>query len=458
MNFKKIFVCCICCCMALTVNPAPVNAVDPSTVAVIATEILRAVPEGISFIFDKCGKLHAIAAHNDEVKKYEEEKRAFSGLRTLQDIQSMLIDVVNGVSPIPVYGQESAKRQCFDAVSGCIARIKTTDLEKKGSIIYMIGPSGTGKTTMAKAIANAFLKNSDHTCCFIECSQISKDTELGTQLFKTVNRPANLCPKKEAMGFWQSVATVFSGGDTSDPMSKMGTYTVPVAAPVLSHILKWDGNAVIIIDEFDKMKRLCSTQSYDGEPEEDKSADEILKSISSNGYYMMGDTKIDSSNVLFIITTNESRENLERNFGQYGVKGGGVQRLNIIEFDRLDDDCSKRIIDTMLEKVKKALTNRSGDFKLKSVTFSDQTLLKDSEAKQGRAKDDLWDSIFGLCVRELDKLQYQSVELIFNQEHSFEYRIIPNPKATKSMAIVDFSDPCNAICDFSDECLVDYSS
>lgn len=117
-----------------------------------------------------------------------------------------------------------------------------------------------------------------------------------------------------------------------------------------------------------------------------------------------------------------------------------------------------------LEKVKKAPTNRSGDFKLKSVTFLDQTLanmvqyIKDSEAKQGSAKDDLWDSIFGLCVRELDKLQYQSIELIFNQEHSFEYRIIPNPKATKSMEIVDFSDPCNAIYDFSEEFLVDYSS
>lgn len=92
---------------------------------------------------------------------------------------------------------------------------------------------------------------------------------------------------------------------------------------------------------------------------------------------------------------NESRENLERNFGQYGVEGGGAQRLNIIEFGRLDGDCSKRIIDTMVEKVKKLLTNRSGDFKLKSVNFSDQTLanmaqyIKDSEAKQGRAKDDL---------------------------------------------------------------------
>ena len=169
------------------------------------------------------------------------------------------------------------------------------------------------------------MKHSDRTCCFVECSQIAKDKELGTQLFKTVTRPANLCPSKKSMGFWEGVVSVMGSGKSSDPMSTMGTYEITVAAPILDHILRWDGNVVVIIDEFDKMKRLCTTQSFDGDLVVDKSADEILKSISSNGFYMIGDTKVDCSNVLFIITTNESREELEQNFGQGGVVGGVVR-------------------------------------------------------------------------------------------------------------------------------------
>lgn len=460
MNFKKILVCILCFFMTISAGLTPVEAVDPATVLIVG-ELLQLVPQGIAFILDKSGKIHAVVSHNDEVKKYIAEKAAYGGLRTLADMRSMLIDVVNGVSPIPVYGQDLAKQQCFDAVSGCIGRIKTMGLEKRGNIIYMIGPSGTGKTTMARAIANAFLKNSDRTCCFVECSQIAKDKELGTQLFKTVTRPANLCPQKKAIGFWEGLGLVMDKGSLSDPMSSMGTYEITVAAPILNHILTWDGNVVVIIDEFDKMKRLCSTQSYDGELVEDKSADEILKSISSNGFYMIGDTKVDCSNVLFIVTTNESREDLERNFGQGGVVGGGAQRLNIIEFGKLDDGCSKRIIDQMAARVQRTLTDRSGDFKLKSVKFSDQTLanmaqyIRDSDVKQGRAKDDLWDAIFGLCVRHLDELQYNDIELIFDSEHSFHYAITASGQASAkpgdTVHWMDFSGATTAMHDFSAE-------
>lgn len=446
--------------MTISYGITPTKAVDPATVLIVG-ELLQLVPQGLAFVLDKSGKIHAVAAHNDEVKKYIAEKETYGGLRKLKDMRDMLIDVVNGVSPIPVYGQGLAKRQCFDAVSGCIGRIKAMGLEKRGNIIYMIGPSGTGKTTMARAIANAFLKNSDRTCCFVECSQISKDKELGAQLFKTVTRTANLCPQKKAIGFWDGLVSVMGKGSASDPMSSMGTYEIPVAAPILDHILRWDGKVVVIIDEFDKMKRLCSTQSFDGEPTEDKSADEILKSISSNGFYMIGDTKVDCSNVLFIVTTNESREELEANFGQGGVVGGGAQRLNIIEFGKLDAGCSRRIIDQMVERLRRTLTDPSGDFKLKSVKFSAQTLASmaqyiiDSDVKQGRAKDDLWDGIFGLCVRRLDELQYNDVELIFDPNHSFTHAIIarrqPPARPVATLDWTDFSSVPTEMHDFSDE-------
>lgn len=468
MNFKKILSCILCFFVTISASLPPAKAVDAATVLIV-TGLLQGVPQGLAFIFDKGGKIHAVVSHNDEVKKYIADKTTYGGLRTLVDMRRMLTDIVDGVSPIPVYGQTLAKRQCFDAVSGCIGRIKAMGLEKRGNIIYMIGPSGTGKTTMARAIADAFLKHSDRTCCFVECSQIAKDKELGTQLFKTVTRPANLCPSKKSMGFWEGVVSVMDSGKSTDPMSAMGTYEITVAAPILDHILRWDGNVVVIIDEFDKMKRLCTTQSFDGDLVVDKSADEILKSISSNGFYMIGDTKVDCSNVLFIITTNESREELEQNFGQGGVVGGGAQRLNIVEFGKLDDECSKRIIGSLSDRMRVTLTNPAGEFKLNSVNFSDQTLanmaqyVKDSDVKQGRAKDDLWDGVFGLCVRYLSEFQYNDVEFIFKPDHSFDYAITPrntpSSASQTTLNIMDFSNVSASICDYGDEtCLVDYSN
>ena len=50
-------------------------------------------------------------------------------------------------------------------------------------------------------------------------------------------------------------------------------------------------------------------QSYDDT--DDKSGDEILKSISSNGDYTVGTEEVDCSKALFIVTSNETREQLE---------------------------------------------------------------------------------------------------------------------------------------------------
>lgn len=145
---------------------------------------------------------------------------------------------------------------------------------------------------------------------------------------------------------------------------------------------------------------------------------------------MVGSTKVDCSDVLFIVTTNETREELEASFGQRGVVGGGAQRLNIIEFTRLDDDAIRRIINDMLKVATDILTDPSGEFKIKNIRFSEQTILnmiqyiRENEVKQARAKTGLWNGLFGVCTKDLDKLQHKDVELIFNENKTFSYQII----------------------------------
>ena len=45
----------------------------------------------------------------------------------------------------------------------------------------------------------------------------------------------------------------------------------------------------------------------------DKSADEIFRSIASTGKYKFMNKEVDCSKVLFLITTNETLEELEKN-------------------------------------------------------------------------------------------------------------------------------------------------
>lgn len=105
-----------------------------------------------------------------------------------------------------------------------------------------------------------------------------------------------------------------------------------------------------------------------------------------------------------MITTNETREELERNFGQRGVVGGGAQRLNIIEFTLLDDDAIRRIINDILKVATDTLPNPSGELKIRNIRFSEQTILnmiqyiRENEVSQGRTTTDLWNRLFGVCI------------------------------------------------------------
>ena len=327
-------------------------------------------------------------------------------------------------------GQSKAKSQCFNALSGCLQRIedakkgKTDARNLRGNIVYMVGPSGVGKTTMAKAIANAVLNHDEKSSIFIDSANINGDSELGKQLFKTVMK--------------------YDIGEerfTNSFSSNFGIYQKEVESPLLDHILMWP-EAVVIIDEYDKMKLISKnggekipdfsglfglsvtnpdassqdTSTNDG-GKQDKSADEILKSIAATGKYRVSFNEIDCSKILFLVTTNETREELEKNFGVNGKTGGGIQRLNVIEFNYLELEDCYQIVDDIIQESNEYLTDKSGYFKLGSLIFDDETkaamadYIYNNKDMQGRSKFLLKDNILNLFSFSLDKNQGKSFKI-----------------------------------------------
>lgn len=471
MKLKKFLTCITCSLVLITSNCNHTHAIDPTTILLLGSQVASVIGSGIKFFLDISGKICCVSSYNEDIEKYIAEKEKYGGYRDAEEIVSKIKDIVSGKSQIKIYGQIKAKEQCFNALAGCLERIHGDypSSEKRGNIVYMIGSSGTGKTTMARAISDAFLKHSDHTCCFIECSNINKIEELGTQLFRTVNKVMNLRASKEKLGYLESILL------KKQPQENIvGGYDARVASRMLEHLLKWDGKAVVIIDEYDKMKKICRQHSFGEEVEDDKTADEILKSIASNGYYMMGTEKIDCSKTLFLITTNESREQLEKNFGQNGITGGGAQRLNIIEFEKLDKECSKNIVKKMIKEIRFRLTDKENMHNLKNVIFSDETIenmanyITNNDIKQGRSKYDLSDMIYGLCVVHLQEYKNKSVEIVYvpsekkDEIGRFEGKILKEPRFadhSPSKGLVDYSSINQNFIDYSEvnTNFVDYS-
>ncbi len=410
MKFKKILAFILSFTLLFSFSyRQKAKAVGPMVACLLVTTGISA----LGFVWGIIKEGMIVKLNHDEANKLKEEIEKHKGFRSRLEATKLIKDVINGTSPIRIYGQEKAKGQCVSALSGCLENIYGNPSEVRGNVVYMIGDSGVGKTTMAKALANAFLKHSEKTCVFIDSSQVNNEQPLGEQLFKTITKAVNLKKDKNWKNLWGSL-------DIAE--NKGGSYDVRVASVILEHIFHYC-EVVVIIDEFDKMKLACKPSDA-SEEYEDRSADEIIKSIAANGKYIVGSNTVDCKKVLLFVTTNETKEQLYKNFGYKGSTGGGVQRLNVIEFDSLDKDCCKRIIDDMVKNIQKNLTNSQGDYKIRHIKFSEETLknmadyILNDKIKQARAKFDLEQSIYALFSFELEK----------NINKSFEIHYTPSEK------------------------------
>lgn len=384
-----------------------VKAIEPVAICMLATTGMTSV--GFIWSMVKDGIL--VKLNHDEVVKLKKEIEQNKGFRSRLETTRLIKDIVNGTSPIKIYGQENAKKQCMAAISGCLENIYGKPSEVRGNVVYMIGPSGVGKTTMAKALAHAFLKHHEKSCIFIDSSIINHDQLLGEQIFKTTTKAINLRKDRN----WGNLFGVLNVRENAE-----GSYDIRVATPLLEHLFNYY-EVVVIIDEYDKMKLMCKPPDAPDEYE-DKSADEILKSIAANAEYYVENNKVDCKKALFIVITNETKDQLYEKFGYKGSTGGGIQRLNLIEFDSLSMDCCKKIIYDMIKDIRQKLTDPKGDFKLKSVNFSEEEMEKmasyiyNNKIKQARAKFDLEQAIYALFSFELEENVNESFEITYTPD------------------------------------------
>lgn len=368
------------------------------------------------------------------------ERKLNGGFRPTKTIIRKLKKIINDNIKRPVYGQEKAKKQLFDVLSNIAVKVhkaasgKVSHRDLTGNIVYIRGNSGTGKTEMCREIAKAFLNVSSCSSLFVHSEEITQDAELGTQLFKLVST-ADI-GKKRPINY-------FTGNNGIVPKNE--------ESPMLKHILKWVDN-VVIIDEYDKMKQKTSkaansTITINGvsvpkaalgqattssaTKANDTSADEVFRSIASTGKYKFMNKEVDCSRTLFLITTNETRDQIEQNFGVGGQAGGGAQRLNIIDFEDLTYDACTKIVDDLIVSVTKELKDLNEPYGLSNLQIDPENrklmsdYIFDDKILQGRAKFALERKIYGLFSKTIGLDTGKSYELKFvydkeNHEGYFE--------------------------------------
>ena len=407
MELKKILVAILSCIVLFSFSCEGKN-VGAVTDIKKASLIVKTGVKTISFLWGVVRNGTVVLLNRSEVSKMKKEIEKHKGFRTRAEITKLIKGIMEGSSDIKIYGQEKAKKQCKSALASCLENIYGNPSEKRGNVVYIIGESGVGKTAMARALACAFLKYHEKSSVFIDSSHINNEQSLGEQLFKTVTKSVNLKKEKNWRNLW---------GILNFEENIVGNCDIKVASRILEHIYS-HYESVVILDEYDKMKLMCKPADAP-EEYEDRTADEILKCIASRGEYYVGNNIIDCRKVLFFVTTNETKEQLYEKFGYKGSVGGGAQKLNVIEFDNLDKSCCRNIVGDMVSHVKENLTRQTGDYKLKSVCFSNETLEQMSEyilgntVKQARAKFDLEQNIYALFCFELEQNIGKSFEIIY---------------------------------------------
>lgn len=227
-----------------------------------------------------------------------------------------------------IKGQQKAKKKAAEIVASIIdARNEAKENKrpyKKGDVIYMVGPSGVGKSLLADGLAVAIM-GPNAKPIYVDASDIDKGSSrsLKEQLFYM----------SEAKCRNQSSSMMSE--DTS----------------IISQI-RTNPNVVLIINEYDKMH----TPDFD----------EVLRTIMDRGQISIYGEKIDCSGLLIIITSNEDHSSVTagNNQGEAQDDGTGsrthivhdksfLNRLNIIEFENLDEAAYEEITAEVLAAIAK---------------------------------------------------------------------------------------------------------
>lgn len=212
-----------------------------------------------------------------------------------------------------IKGQDKAKKRMKEIVASVIdARNEAKENNKpygKGDVIYMIGPSGVGKTFSAECLARAIMgANAQPVRIDSSCFEKDTTTSVKSQILYMREQQRN------------TSGSSYYYVDNS------------IAAQIASN-----PNTVLIFDEYDKW---CTPDT-----------DEFLRAIMDKGVIYRDGEKIDCSGILVIVISNEDLSSVTagNNCGVFKDDGTGsrthnvhdksfLNRLNIIEFENLSED------------------------------------------------------------------------------------------------------------------------
>mgnify|MGYP004650994919 CR=1 FL=1 len=240
-----------------------------------------------------------------------------------------------------IFGQNEAIEKIVTKITGCLEErqrnSKTNQRKKSCCILCLYGDSGVGKSESANIIAKAL------------CNETSP-ININPQMLKVDKSEEGKSCVEQLFGDTTSVDT--RGRKTKTP-TKLATQLMD------------NNKTVLIIEEFDKMRKF----------DPDGSIDEFLRQAYDRGYVLVGDRKLDLSNTIIILTTNESKESLEKglSLGRESKKvdvddDTGARtvvdrdqsllfRLTTVEFKPLNEEAFIKIAKPKFEKIQEYYKN-----------------------------------------------------------------------------------------------------
>lgn len=237
-----------------------------------------------------------------------------------------------------INGQIEAKEQVMSKIYGILHGKNRSKIKKEkynhADVLYFAGPSGVGKTLMARGLAKYKILTSNTEPFYVSASDVDKESSESVleQLFG-LNR--------------------YYGGSYGG----YGSYnkderSVIVKPKSIVKYINENPGGVIIIDEYDKFGN--------------KSTDEMLRTAMDNGRINIKGQTLDVSGMTFIITSNESKKSLE----------GGNQDFE--KDSEVDDGTGSRTI----FKHDKSFINRVQPIEFKNLSSVEYKQIIDKEINQ----------------------------------------------------------------------------
>ncbi len=259
-----------------------------------------------------------------------------------------------------IKGQEKAKKQVKSIVYGILHRKNQAKLMghkyDRGDVLYFAGPSGVGKTLMAKGLAKYKILTTNADPFYMSASEVDKESSESVvdQLF----------------------GNKYYGGYGGYGYDNGGRNVITKPKNLVKY-LNDNPDGIVIVDEYDKMWS--------------PALDEVFRTIVDKGTISVKGQTIDCSGITFILTSNESKSSLEGgNQDQTQDKdvddGTGsrtkikhdksfINRLQPVEFENLSSAEYAQIIN---KEIKKDLVDYWADPNVKGLKVNlDEKCLKD---------------------------------------------------------------------------------